>query len=52
MLMYRKKSALSGRNRVEMSPSSYESFLKFTCIGNDCEARQTFHNGENLQKGA
>ena len=26
MLMYRKKSALSGRNCVEMSPSSCESF--------------------------
>ena len=26
-------------------------FDKCSCIGNDWEARQKFHNGENLQKG-
>ena len=51
MLMYRKKLTLRGRTRVEMSPSLSESFDKFTCIGNDWEARQKFHNDENVQKG-
>ena len=52
MLMYRKKLTRRGRTRVEMSPSlDAKVFDKCTCIGNDWEARQNFHNGENLQKG-
>ena len=30
---------------------SYSRTRLFTCITNYCEARETIHNGENLQKG-
>ena len=50
MLMYRKNSTPSGRNHVEMSPLLCKKFHKFTCIINDCEARENTHNCENLQK--
>ena len=51
MLMYREKLTLRGRTRVEMPLRYAKVFDKCTCIGNDWEARQKFHNGENLQKG-